>query len=115
MGVGSVSSRWLYFEFLCLIMYRRSEKGEGSRPLPCHTTGHAGPHPAVRRVELTVSREVGQAEGGEVSVRQSDFPRLSVREVPRSIGAPGRFAGPLSSASPASEPALCRGCPVSTF
>jgi hypothetical protein len=41
--------------------------------LLCHTTGHAGPHPAVRRVELTRSGELGKSERGKVSVRQSDF------------------------------------------
>src|SRR5713226_6240582 len=53
----------------------------------CHTTGHhAGPHPAVRRVELTMSRELGKPERGEVSVGQSDVQRGGLREVPRSIG-----------------------------
>jgi hypothetical protein len=37
--------------------------------LPCHTTGHAGPHPAVRRVVLTMSSELGKTERREVSVR----------------------------------------------
>ena len=26
--------------------------GSGAPLLPCHTTGHAGPHPAVRMVEV---------------------------------------------------------------
>jgi len=32
--------------------------GEWSPTRPCHTTEHAGAHPAVRRVELAMSREL---------------------------------------------------------
>src|SRR6201998_3830113 len=63
-------------------------------------TGHAGPHPAVRRVELTMSRELGKSERGEVSVRQSEFERWSVCEVPRSIGAAGGLRKVSAARSP---------------
>src|SRR5215470_11284519 len=39
--------------------------GEWSPTHPCHTTGHAGPHPAVRRVELTRSRELRKSKRGD--------------------------------------------------
>ena len=44
----------------------------------CHTTGHAGPHPAVRQVKLSVSREFGKSERREESVRESDVQRWGV-------------------------------------
>jgi hypothetical protein len=30
--------------------------GSGAPLLPCHTSGHAGPHPAVRKVEVLVGK-----------------------------------------------------------
>ena len=51
----------------------------GGHPLAlCHTTGYAGPHRAVRRVKLTVSRELGKPERGEENVRQSIGRALAV-------------------------------------
>jgi hypothetical protein len=48
-------------------------------------------------LNLTMSRELGKSERGEVSVRQSEFERWSVCEVPRSIGAAGGLRGFLRS------------------
>src|SRR5882762_8358488 len=73
--------------------FARIGMGEWSPTLPCHTTGHAGPHPAVRRVELTMNSEFGKSERGKVSVGQSDFQRWRVHKVPRSIGATRLFRG----------------------
>jgi len=39
--------------------------GSGAPLLPCHTTGHAGPHPAVRKVE--VNRQVAVLQVGRSS------------------------------------------------
>src|SRR5882762_6337443 len=88
---------------------KQSAQGEWSPTLPCHTTGHAGPHPAVRRVELSMSREFGKPERGEVSVGQSDFQRWRVRKVPRSIGATRRFRGVLRSDAALAELPISRG------
>src|SRR5882762_7159351 len=91
--------------------FARIGMGEWSPTLPCHTTGHAGPHPAVRRVELTLSRELGKSERGKVSVGQSDFQRWRVRKVPRSIGATRRFRGVLRSDAALAELPISCGSP----
>jgi hypothetical protein len=53
------------------------EIGIGARRLdlrvPCHTTRHAGPHRAVRWVEL--AGNFGNSQPGEESVRQRDVER----------------------------------------
>ena len=48
------------------------DRGDASRLRPSHTTGHAGPHPAVRRVELSVHSQAWNPERVEVSIRQRD-------------------------------------------
>jgi hypothetical protein len=51
----------------------------GSCPaVPCHTTGHAGPHPAVRNVEVTWQAEVHAAHRSSGSVRQSGWAPQSI-------------------------------------
>ncbi len=43
---------------------RNRDRGDTSRLRPSHTTGHAGPHRAVRRVELRTGGEARQTAGG---------------------------------------------------
>src|SRR5713226_4655357 len=82
----------------------------------CHTTGHhAGPHPAVRRVELTMSRELGKPERGEVSVGQSDVQRGGLREVPRSIGTARSLRGLLRSDAALAEFSISCGSSFPLF
>ena len=53
---------------------------EGALPArPCHTTGHAGPYPAVRRVERHRSDQTREAKRGEVLIGQRNFHRFGVR------------------------------------
>src|SRR5437899_6998902 len=89
--------------------------GGRSPALPCHTTGHAGPHPAVRRVKLTMNSKLGKPERGEVSVRQSDVQRWGLREVPRSIGAARRFRGVLRSDAAFAELSISGGSSFPLF
>src|SRR5713226_7859515 len=89
--------------------------GGESPTLPCHTTGHAGPHPAVRRVELTMSRELGKPGRGEVSVGQSDVQRGGLREVPRSIGTARSLRGLLRSDAALAEFSISCGSSFPLF
>ena len=47
--------------------------GRLSPAFPCHTTVRAGPHTAVRRVELSTDSQSRNSERGEVSIGQRDM------------------------------------------
>jgi hypothetical protein len=68
-----------------------------------------------RTKELTRSRELGKPERGEVSVRQSDFQRGSVREVPWSIGATRRLRGVLRNDAALAELSISGGSSLPLF
>jgi hypothetical protein len=57
--------------------------------LPCHTTVHAGPHTAVRRIELRPHDHGGKPELGKVGFRQSNGQGGRVRNPPRAVRTPG--------------------------
>ena len=59
--------------------------------------------------------ELGKTERGEVSVRQSEFQRWGVRQVPRSIGAARRCRGFLHSDAALTEFLISRGSPFPLF
>ena len=66
--------------------------------LPCHTTGHAGPHPAVRRDELRPHDHRRKAEACKGGIRQGNGHSGRVRNPPGAMGtspstplAPRRF------------------------
>src|SRR6266566_6513379 len=63
--------------------------GGGSPRLPCHTTGHAGPHPAVRRIKLRPHDHRRKADLGKVSIWQSKAQSRRVRDPPRAVWATG--------------------------
>src|ERR1700751_383624 len=54
----------------------------------CHTTVHAGPHTAVRRIKLRPHDHEWKSELGKVGVRQSDGQGGRVGDAPRAVGAP---------------------------
>jgi hypothetical protein len=87
---------------------RNRHRGSG-RPLAPAT--RPGPHPAVRRVALAMSSELGESERGEVSVRESDFQRWGLRKAPRSVGAARRSRGLLRSDAALAELSISRGSP----
>src|SRR5208283_3037891 len=53
----------------------------------CHTTGHAGPHPAVRRIQLRAHDHRRKPEPRKVGIRQSERESGRLREPPRAVRA----------------------------
>ena len=47
-------------------------RGKGNPSFPCHTTVHAGPHTAVRRIKLRPCDQRGKAELSKVGIEQSN-------------------------------------------
>jgi hypothetical protein len=76
------------------------DRGDASRLRPSHTTGRAGPHPAVRRVELSVHSQAWNPERVEVSIRQRNAERGRVRQPPRAEGATRRLSGKVWTHTP---------------
>src|ERR1019366_6965239 len=74
--------------------------GDASRLRPSHTTGHAGPHPAVRRVELSEHSQAWNPERVEVSIRQRDAERGRVRQPPWAEGTTRRLSGQVCTHTP---------------
>ena len=69
------------------------------------------PHPAVRRVKLTVSRELGKPERSKESVRQSELHRRRVGEAPRTIRATRSLLDVLRGDAALAELPISRGSP----
>ena len=67
---------------------------------PCHTTVHAGPHPAVRRVELPSDSQSRNPERVEVSIGQRNLKCRAVRQPPRTVSAARRLGGEIFAHSP---------------
>ena len=83
--------------------------GERSPVLPSHTTVHAGPHTAVRRIKRGPYDQGRKPELGKVSIRQSDGQGGRVREPPRTVRAPGRFRREVLTDAPFAQ--LAEPCP----
>jgi len=69
--------------------------GEASRLRPSHTTVRAGPHTAVRRVELSSAEQLGNPERREVGIRQCKRQSLRVGEMPRTVRTLDRTNGKI--------------------
>jgi hypothetical protein len=67
------------------------------------------------QMPVTRSRELGKSERGKVSVRQSDFQRWGVRQVPRTIGAARGARGFLRSDAAPAELAMPGGSAFPLF
>jgi len=76
------------------------DRGDASRLRPSHTTGRAGPHPAVRWVELSVHSQAWNPKRIEVSIRQRDAERGRVRQPPWAEGATRRLSGQVCTHTP---------------
>jgi hypothetical protein len=76
------------------------DRGDASRLRPSHTTGRAGPHPAVRWVELSVHSQAWNPKRVEVSIRQRDAERGRVRQPPGAEGATRRLSGQVWTHTP---------------
>ena len=76
------------------------DRGDASRLRPSHTTGRAGPHPAVRRVELSVHSQAWNPKRVEVSIRQRDAERGRVRQPPWAEGTTRRLSGQVCTHTP---------------
>ena len=72
-------------------------------PFPCHTTVHAGPHTAVRRVELSSSEQLGKPERGEVGIGQGERQSGCGGEVPRAVRSLNRTNGKIFPHTPSDE------------
>src|SRR6516225_440492 len=60
---------------------------------PCHTTVHAGPHTAVRWVELSIAEQLRNPERGEVDIGQGKRKTGGCGKIPRTVGALDRANG----------------------
>src|SRR6185312_4728171 len=67
---------------------------------PSHTTGHAGPHPAVRRVELSSANQSRNLKRIEVSLGQCNMEAGGFCQPPWTMGAARRLGGESHTDAP---------------
>ena len=70
---------------------------------PCHTTVHAGPHTAVRWVELSRAEQLGNPERSEVGIRQCKRQSRRVGEMPRTVRTLDRTNGKILVHTPSGQ------------
>ena len=75
----------------------------------CHTTVHAGPHTAVRRIKLRPHDHEWKSELGKVGVRQSDGESGRVRNPPGAVRTPGRGCREVLTDAPLAK--FAKPCP----
>src|ERR1017187_8458346 len=76
------------------------DRGGASRLRPSHTTVHAGPHTAVRRVELSPDSQSRNPKRVEVSIRQRNPKCRTIRQPSRTVIAPRRLSGEVFAHAP---------------
>ncbi len=77
--------------------------GGESPLLPCHTTGHAGPHPAVRRIELKPYDQGRESKRVEVGSWWRKVQSWRVRESRRAVRTAGGLRRQVFAHTPLAE------------
>src|ERR1700756_1982542 len=105
------TTRWPRRIAWALVLGPQIGIGAGSPPRPCHTTVHAGPHTAVRRIELRPHDHGWKPELGKVGFRQSNGQGGRVRNPPRAVRTPGSGCREIFTDAPLAK--FPKPCPSS--
>ena len=92
-----------------IVVSGNRHRGSG-RPLsPATPPGHAGPHPAVRRIKLGPHDHGGKPKSGEVGIGQGNVQSGRVRESPGTVRTPGGLRRQVLADTPFAK--LAKSCP----
>jgi hypothetical protein len=103
LGHYSAEGAWLQKQKIGAPRAVESAWGGRSPVRPCHTTVHAGPHTAVRWVELSRAEQLGNPERSEVGIGQCKRQSRRVSEMPRTVRTLDRTNGKILVHTPSGQ------------